>query len=225
MLAKYEEILNKSKKRVTEVANDVLTAYNMSVEAYHDSDEQKASDARKMLKDMHDKNNKIDNEIIKTLALFSPEARDLRIIISHLKIASELTRISDYIRAYAKDTKMQISGEFETEALKSDMLSFLQSTADSLEASIKSINASNNAELDKLYQKVHVEESKCDDILSILEKNLLQAICINPENAGDFISFIKTIRKLERVSDRSVNIVKLSYFAQKGGKLKLWYLI
>ena len=35
------------------------------------------------------------------------------------------------------------------------------------------------------------------------------------------VEFIKTMRKLERISDRSVNIVKLAYFAQKGGKLKL----
>ncbi len=185
------------------------------------SDVAKANEARALLKDAHQRNSKIDNEIVRTLALFSPEARDLRIVIAYLKIASELTRISDYVRSFAKKVKMQISGEFDVAPLRDDMNSFLESTRKSLDAAVQSIQADSEEALEQLYRKVNVEESKCDDIISILEKNILQQICIHPEEAGDLVEYIKTIRKLERISDRSVNIVKLAYFAYKGGKLKL----
>jgi hypothetical protein len=49
----------------------------------------------------------------------------------------------------------------------------------------------------------------------------MEQICMTPEMAKDFVIFLKSMRKLERISDRSLNIVKLSFFAQKGGKLKL----
>jgi len=221
MLTNYKEILEKSRKRVLELAADVLKAYELSVQACHEDSLEKANEARNILKNAHDRNSKIDNEIIKTLALFSPEARDLRVVIAYLKIASELTRISDYIRSYAKKVKMQISGEVNLAALKDDMSSFLESTRKSLSAAIGSIEADSEEKLENLYRRVNVEESKCDDILSILEKNILQQICVNPEDAEDMVEFIKSMRKLERISDRSVNIVKLAYFAQKGGKLKL----
>ncbi len=221
MLQNYKQILDKSRKRVLELANDVLTAYGKSIQAFQDNDIQKASEARAMLKDAHSRNNKIDNEIIKTLALFSPEARDLRVVIAHLKIASELTRISDYVRTYAKNVKMGISGDFELEGLKDDTLSFNQSTYKSLKAAVDAIEAESEEALEKIYRDVNVEVSKCDDIYSILEQNIVQEICITPENARDFIYFHKTMRKVERISDRSLNIVKLAYFAQKGGKLKL----
>ncbi len=221
MLENYKQILEKSRNRVLELADDVYHAYELSQEAFKEGDVTKATEARALLKDTHNINSKIDNEIIKTLALFSPEARDLRVVIAYLKIASELTRISDYIRAYAKSVKMQISGEFALENLKDDTISFLQSTGKSLFAAINAIKADSEDALETLYQKVNVEESKCDDIHSILEKNVIQQICIMPESASDFVVFLKNLRKLERISDRSVNIVKLAYFAQKGGKLKL----
>jgi len=221
MLTNYKEILNKSRSRVLALASDVLKAYNLAMSASKEGDIEKANEARNLLKDAHNRNSKIDNEIIKTLALFSPEARDLRVVIAYLKITSELTRISDYIRSFAKKVKMQISGEVVLEALRDDMNSFLESTRKSLEAAVESIEAESEEKLENLYRKVNVEESKCDDIISILEKNLLQQICVNPEDAEDMVEFIKSIRKVERISDRSVNIVKLAYFAQKGGKLKL----
>ncbi len=221
MLENYKEILEKSRKRVLELADDVLKSYTLTVQGCQEQDITKASEAKNMLKDAHERNSKIDNEIIKTLALFSPEARDLRVVIAHLKIASELTRIADYVRSYAKKVKMQISGEVELSPLRDDMNSFLESTRKSFEAAIASIQADSEDKLENLYRKVNVEESKCDDIISILEKNIIQQICINPEAAEDMVEFIKTMRKLERISDRSVNIVKLAYFAHKGGKLKL----
>jgi phosphate transport system protein len=221
MLTNYKAILEKSQRRVLELAADVLKAYNLAVEASVEGKLEKANEARALLKDAHNRNSKIDNEIIKTLALFSPEARDLRVVIAYLKIASELTRISDYIRSFAKKVKMQISGEVELTELRDDMNSFLESTRKSLQAAVESIEAESEDKLENLYRKVNVEESKCDDIISILEKNILQQICVNPEDAEDMVAFIKSIRKLERISDRSVNIVKLTYFAHKGGKLKL----
>ncbi len=221
MLQNYKEILKKSKNRVLDLANDVLKAYGMSIEAFETNDIEKAAQARALLKDAHDRNSKIDNEIIKTLALFSPEARDLRVVIAHLKIASELTRISDYVRTYAKNVKMSISGDFEIEGLKEDTISFNQSTYKSLKAAVDAIDAESEDSLENIYRQVNVEVSKCDDIYSILEQNIVQQICITPESARDFIYFHKSMRKVERISDRSVNIVKLAYFAQKGGKLKL----
>ena len=221
MLQNYKEILKKNQKRVLALAEDVLKAYELAYEALKNSDIQKANKARDMLKDSHDKNSKIDNEIIKTLALFSPEARDLRVVIAYLKIASELTRITDYIRSFAKRVKIQISSDLDLGGLKDDVFAFANSAYKSLSASISAIKTDNEDELENLYRKVNVEESKCDDILSLIEKKLIEQICIVPENASELISFLNGLRRLERISDRSVNIVKLAYFAQKGGKLKL----
>ena len=221
MLKNYKEILDKSRNRVLDFASMILDACELTMDAFKNEDIQKANDAREMLKNAHSINSKIDNEIIKTLALFSPEARDLRVVVAHLKIASELTRISDYVRSCAKSIKMQISGEFDLSTLRDDTIAYMSSTQKSLYSAIESLKTDSTSRLEELYRAVNVEESKCDDIHSILEQNTLEQICLTPEMAKDFIVFLKSMRRLERISDRSLNIVKLSFFAQKGGKLKL----
>ncbi|MCH9814716.1 MAG: hypothetical protein K0U47_12330 [Epsilonproteobacteria bacterium] len=221
MLQNYKEIMDRSKSQVTVLAEDVYTAFERSCEAFANDDIEKATEAKKMMKDAHNQSNKIDNEIIKTLALFSPEAKDLRVLIAYLKITNELTRISDYIRGHAKHIKMQISGEVDLTLLKNNAISFHESTKKSLRAAVDSIHSTDIERLEHIHRVVNVEESKCDDIFSILEKSLLEQICVLPEQASDFIRFLDSMRKLERISDRSVDIVKLSFYAQKGGKIKI----
>ncbi len=50
MLANYKQILEKSRKWVFDLADDILTAYSRSVEAFEDGGIEKASRARVMLK-------------------------------------------------------------------------------------------------------------------------------------------------------------------------------
>lgn len=221
MLENYKEILDKSKNRVLEFGNDIIKAYDLLLEGFRDEDVIKLDEARSLLKGAHNRNSKIDNEIIKTLALFSPEARDLRVVIALLKIASELTRISDYIRACTKNIKIQITSDFSINDIREDMEAYMQSAGKSLKAAVASIMANSEEELEKLYRDVNVEESKCDDMLSVLEQSVIQKIYKNAEEAENYIALLKNMRKYERVSDRSVNIVKLSYFAIIGGKIKL----
>lgn len=221
ILGNYKEILEKSRKRVLDFGDDVVKAYDLSIEAFKDADIDKADESKILLKNSHEINSKIDNEIIKTLALFSPEAKDLRVIIAHLKIASELTRISDYIRTCSENTKIQIASEFSVDDIKEDILAYMQSAAKSLKAAVESINVLSEETQEELYGTVNVEESKCDDIYSIIEHTIIQKIYAHPDNTSNYVAFLKSIRKIERISDRSLNIVKLSYFAIKGGKIKL----
>ncbi len=222
MLENYTKILGKSQERITELAQDTLTAYEMTLDACIHHDDVKASEARALLKNTHDRNNKIDNEIIKTLALFSPEARDLRVVVAYFKIAGELTRITDYIRNYAKNVRVLIANDLPMEGIQDNSLAFQRSALASLRAAVESIAMEEpTEELEELYRRVNVEESKCDDIFSLVEKDTIQQIYATPEHASELVRYLATMRKIERVSDRSVTIVKLIYFAVQGGKIKL----
>jgi len=222
MLENYKKILEKSQGRIVELAQDALKAYTMTLDAFVAGDDAQAVQARALLKDAHERNNKIDNEIIKTLALFSPEARDLRVVVAYFKIAGELTRITDYIRNYAKSVRLLIDSDVPLDGIRDNTLVFQRSALASLEAAVASIAVENPAEeLEELYRRVNVEESKCDDIFGLVEKDVIQQIYAAPDQASEWVRYLATMRKIERISDRSVTIVKLIYFAHQGGKLKL----
>jgi len=86
---------------------------------------------------------------------------------------------------------------------------------------LEAIVEEDSESLDRIARQISVEESKCDDFVSILEKNMIGEICSRPEQADELVGRLHVMRKLERVSDRCVNIVKLARYALEGGKLKL----
>ncbi len=219
MLQNYKKNLKNSKQKIIELSNDIYEAFKLSFEGFKSANIDRSNEAKKIVKNVYNQANKIDNEIIKTLALFSPEAKDLRVLIAYLKITNELLRVSEYIKTHTKTIKIQIINELDIDSFKQNIISFHQSTLKSLKAAVDSLNADEDS-IENIFKEVNIQESKCDDIFSILEKNILSQISLNPKFTGEYIRFLNSLRKLERISDRSVSIVRLNYFAQKGGKIK-----
>ena len=233
MLKKYEEALNKIVEEVYAFGELDEKALQLIVEGLQNQETQKLEEARKLLKGNHKANAKIDMNIITTLALYAPEASDLRRVVALIKIASELSRIGDYLKAHAKNLLKQMAGgeEDEEEAagekpsvrplLTETARAFYQSTETALHLALEAIKEEDPDRLDNISRHISVEESKCDDFISILEKNMVGNICAHPDQAEELVDELHILRKLERISDRSINIVKLAHYALEGGKLKL----
>ncbi|WP_292657157.1 phosphate uptake regulator PhoU [Nitratifractor sp.] len=234
MLKKYEEALNKITEEVYAFGELDEKALQLIVEGLQNQETQKLEEARKLLKGNHKANAKIDMNIITTLALYAPEASDLRRVVALIKIASELSRIGDYLKAHARNLLKQMAGgeeEEEEEAtgekpsvrplLTETARAFYQSTETALHLALEAIKEEDPDRLDNISRRISVEESKCDDFISILEKNMVSNICAHPDQAEELVDELHILRKLERISDRSINIVKLARYALEGGKLKL----
>ena len=232
MLKKYEEALNKIVEEVYAFGELDEKALQLIAEGLQNQDTAKLEEARRLLKGNHKANARIDMNIITTLALYAPEASDLRRVVALIKIASELSRIGDYLKAHAKNLLKQMAGsEEEEEAQEADHAirplltdtarAFYQSTETALHLALEAIKETDPDRLDNISRRISVEESKCDDFISILEKNMVGNICAHPDEAEELVDELHILRKLERISDRSINIVKLARYALEGGKLKL----
>ncbi len=221
MLSKYQEALEKLIEEVHAFGKLDIEAFALVFEAVKSNDLEKAEEARRLLKGNHKANATIDMNAITTLALFAPEASDLRRVVTLIKIASELSRIGDYIKTHAKNVRQQIVGEEGGLPVDETCIGFHQSTLRALELALEAIVEEDSESLDRIARQISVEESKCDDFVSILEKNMIGEICSRPEQADELVGRLHVMRKLERVSDRCVNIVKLARYALEGGKLKL----
>lgn len=67
--------------------------------------------ARMMLKNAESQANAIDNEIVVTLALFGPEAKDLRKMVAYLKITNEVVKIAENVRSFSKRMAIHLQGD------------------------------------------------------------------------------------------------------------------
>ncbi len=219
MLSKYQEALNKLVDSSYEFASKSLDAFKIVTEVLDSKDLNRLKEAKELIKGSSKTEAKIDMRAIETLALYAPEATDLRRVVSILKATSEFSRISDYIKSQITTLSLEIqSGEFVNDDTKK---AFYLSTLKALEKSVELIKVEDESKLNELIREINIEESKCDDFVSIIEKNIVSSICENESDVTIFIKRLNSIRKLERISDRCVNIAKLMKYAIEGGKLKL----
>ena len=97
-----------------------------------------------------------------------------------------------------------------------------KTTINALQYIIECLDAIESCDAEDVYRKVMVEESKNDDLFSIMEKELLTLIINADELSIEYVKVLGTLRKLERIGDRAVNIASLMLYAKKGGELHLY---
>ncbi len=218
MLPKYKEALDKLIEDAYKLANSAKEGFEIVVEVLESKDLERLKEAKALVKGSSKKESKIDMKAIETLALYAPEATDLRKVATIIKMSSEFSRICDYVKAQANTLMQEIINEEPID--DGTRVAFYKSTLKALSLSVKLIKADDSA-LHDLIREISIEESKCDDFVSILEKSIISTMCENSEDMEFIVSRLNSVRKLERISDRCVNIAKLMKFAIEGGKLKL----
>ena len=222
MLPKYEQKIKDIQSMIAELMGQVVEANQITLEAYKAQDNSKYDAVRTVLKSVGSEANAIDNEIVKTFALFGPEAQELRMLVAYLKLTNELLRIAEGSKKYARRMREHCEGECNL-APFDDIVIKLHTT--SLNAMIyieECFNKPGECNVEELYRKIMVEESKNDDLFSILEKEIMTQIMGEQELSVEYVRILGTLRKLERACDRSVNIANLLLYAAKGGEINIY---
>ncbi len=221
MLPRYENKLNEIRSMISTLLSQIIRSSEETLRAFEHNEPALYESARNYLKNLQSDANKIDNEIIKTFALFGPEADELRLLVAYLKMTNELDRIGDGMRKYAKRLEEHCSGECDLSVLTNAMIQLHKTTLNALQYIYDCLQGQ-LCDAEELYRKVMVEESKNDDLFSIMEKELLTLIITSGELSVEYVKVLGTLRKLERSGDRAVNMAALLLYAQKGGELHIY---
>lgn len=157
---------------------------------------------------------KIERICQKLFALNQPVAMDLRLIMSALKINSNLERMGDLavnIARNAKDLKnlpdfmqrlhFEEIGRIAREMIKKSFDSFIN----------------NDAELAK---SVIAIDNQLDEIVKINSKTLIEIMKEKSENVENAVIIYSALQEIERLGDHAVNISEEVYFIIKAQSLK-----
>jgi len=220
MLPRYESKINEIQGMLAQLISEVVEAHTQALTAYKDQNADAFDKVKTTLKSVQKEANAIDNEIVKTFALFGPEAQELRLLISYLKMTNELVRIGEGAKKYAKRMKEHCQGECNLTSLDDVIIKLHSSSITALKFIAECFNDHDACDYEELYRSVMVEESKCDDLHSILEKDILSRIIIEGELSIEYVRVLGTLRKLERASDHAINIAKLMLYSKEGGEIQ-----
>lgn len=221
MLTQYQEARHEVSDQVLEVIQILAKANENALKALESSDAQELEEVRKSIKHIGQVTEKIDNEIVLIFARYTPEAKDLREMVSYLKITSAFNRIKTNINNYLKNMQSMLA---------EDDVNIVQFIKDSLSINRCTINAFNktiemfetfddNDKIKQLAIEIDVEYAKTDDIYALLEKSVIQKMGEADGLAEEYFNLLKYIRKNLKIVDRLDSIAQRIIFARIGGKL------
>jgi len=219
MLKPYEIKLNNIKEEISKIGVDVIEALEICLRALEERKIEDLSNVSITEKKLLARSNEIDNIIVTTLALYTPEAKDLRQLVSFLKITNELVRTGSNAKDFAKMFKKAYSSDLDTTMILEYANPLLKSALLSLKTSISIIDETNASQIEEKYQRVVVEESKTDDLYLMIEKNILKLITKKLDLSKEYFDILSSLRRLEKIADRAVSIAQLLQFAQIGGDI------
>ena len=179
MLPGYSEARHEVREAVVDTLQGLATANKAGLEALKAKDTDALAQARKNLKEIANTTEKIDNDIVLIFAKYSPEARDLREMVSYLKITSALNRIRANINNYLKNMQSMLLEDNATIVeLIQNSLVINGCTVNAFDFALTMFQTfDDNDKIKNLASKIDVEYSKTDDIYTLLEKEVIQKIC------------------------------------------------
>ena len=219
MLKPYETKLKSIKEEIQKIGLEVVESLEICQQALVEKKIENLKDVEITEKKLLLKSNEIDNIIVTTLALYSPEAKDLRQLVSFLKITNELVRTGSNTKDFAKMYKKSYSDDLNTSMILEYTIPLLKSALLSLQTATSIIDEIDPKHIEEKYHRVIVEESKTDDLYLMIEKNILKLITKNLDLSKEYFDLLSSLRRLEKIADRAVSIANLLQFAQVGGDI------
>ena len=159
----------------------------------------------------------IDEKCINTIALFSPEAKDLRIILMILKMNNDFERIGDLAVNIAESALFLI----ERPEVKK-VIDIPQMTKETVGMLHDSISAFINEDT-----KLAIDVVKRDDIVDGLKNRIIRELAAYMGEKAEVIEralcLIKIAQNLERIADLSTNICEDVMYIARGKVIKHHY--
>ncbi len=211
--AKQEEI----KTKIQALMQGLIDANRVVLNSLDTCDKSMIDEAKKYIVNMSNKTSEIDNEIVSTLALHQPEAKDLREFVSFLKITNEILRASTNTRNFINGFK-DVCEDVDIVIVKEYAIPMQKATLKALENSFAMVSCACNDDAQDLYNKVLINENKTDDMYDLIEKDLLKQTKKGTEYKK-IHEMLGALRKSEKIADRALGIATLLLYANVGGEI------
>ncbi len=202
MAAHFQREISKLKQQVLSLCTQVEGQVEKAVRAVQLRDDELAEEVERLDVEIDLREIEVEEECLKTLALYQPVAGDLRFVVSTLKINHDLERIGDLavniarkVRGLAFDPPPELTCDLGLMCEKTQFL--LRDSIDSL----VSLNASEAA-------SICTRDDEIDQMKATIRKEIELAIQQQPSKVGSLLRLLAVSRNLERIADLATSIAE-----------------
>ncbi|SOB77657.1 phosphate uptake regulator, PhoU [Marinobacter sp. LV10R510-11A] len=208
---KFNDELLALKTRFLKMGGLVETQIDSAVVALMEDDDDLAEEIRAKDKLVDRMEMDIDEEAMLIIARRQPTARDLRLVISVIRMVADLERVGDEAKKIAKfaiklsEEGQSPQGYGEVRHIGAHVMGMLRDSLDAF------------ARLDSEQAlRVMKEDKRVDEEYQGAARSLLTFMMEDPRNISRCMSVMWVLRSLERVGDHACNIAENVIFMVKG---------
>ncbi|MFO8062810.1 MAG: phosphate signaling complex protein PhoU [bacterium] len=202
------------KKSLVEYTSHIENMISISIKGLL----KKNGDVLDKILDMEDTANRyevdIEDDCITIIAQFQPMAKDLRSILTILKMSNDLERMGDH----AVNLSQHSSYIIDKEPIKPfiDLPRMADLTIDMVKNSINSFLKENAALADQVLQS----DNAVDDLRDKIVRELIECMIDDSRTIERALHLIEIARNLERIADLATNIAEDTIYVVRGKNIK-----
>jgi phosphate transport system protein len=202
MSAHFQREISKLKQQVLSLCTMVEGQVERAVRAVQMRDDELAAEVERLDEEIDLREIEIEEECLKTLALYQPVAVDLRFVVSTLKINHDLERIGDL----AVNIARKVHGLIIDPApeLADDLGLMCEKTQILLRDAIDSLVSMDAAEA----ALICIRDDEIDCMKASIRKVIESEIKRRPDQVAPLLRFLAVSRNLERIADLATNIAE-----------------
>jgi phosphate transport system protein len=211
ILAAFDKDLERIQALMLRMGGMVETALRDAMTALEKGDLELAAQVKDADQAIDDLEEKIRGEVERLIALRSPNAGDLRTVLSILTMASTLERCGDYARNVAKRTF--VLEEFQYSSSLNGTLRRMSRVVEAMLAD--ALDAYVNRDLAKA-QDVIARDLEADQIYNSLFRELLTHMMEDPRTIAPAMHLHFIAKNIERVGDHATNLSEQAIYLVTG---------
>ncbi len=207
---RYEQQLADVKSQMMAMGNTAEKLVALSVKALQEQDAGLAQQVINMDKDVDSAYVKLEERIMRVIAMQAPVAGDLRLLLTALKNATDIERLGDYAKDISEITIALKDKQYFTKLINIPRMA---------EVAIMMVQMSLEAfdtQDAELAGKVHVHDDEVDQLFSRTFRILSTYVFEDPRNIEQAFNLMLVARHLERIADHALNIANRTIYMEKG---------
>lgn len=215
IVTSFEEELQDVARMVTELGGIVEVALKDSVTALARQDLRLADQVIQTDRRADNLFEKIEEAAINLIARRQPLAKDLRIVISSLRMAKDLERVGDLAKNIAKRTRA-IGDDMPSKNLVLGIQRLTEMVSEQLNRVLDSFSRDDS----ELAEEVWSRDDRVDAMYTSLFREMLTYMMENPRNISPCTHLLFCAKNIERIGDHATNLAETVYFKVNGEHLK-----
>lgn len=203
MIRHFDSVIGELRKDVLRMGGLCESILEKALRAVTDGDQELAAAVARDDLEIDRLDVKIDEGVLKALALQAPVAADLRLVLAIKMVATDLERVGDIARNIAKSAT-RLAGRSGEQAFPPKLQPLSQDVQHILRLSLDAFSRTDA----KLAREVLDQDDAIDDLEEEIVSEVLVDLERQSQGASQDVEIIWIAKNLERVADHATNVAE-----------------